>query len=210
MGGGECSTLFPQARTLSTIILQPWDMCKTYQQAGQNPGILSSRLGRTAWWRGLRTTLIRDLPFTGIYWGGLCLGVKYGLVSGKNSEHKLDRVTSHGFLNSVWHNLCAPVLDPAQFWIAFSSATLATVVTHPLDVIKVHLQTFPRQFVIHGVGRARYESFNSTWTSLTVGMDSSGARTRTYKLLWTGLEWRLLRYGSQNNRSSSMTPPPSP
>ncbi|KAE8217658.1 hypothetical protein CF319_g8301 [Tilletia indica] len=135
------------ARSVSATLVTPLELVRTRTQAsaslqsssGGGPPSLSSIIrtlaretsleGPTVLWRGLGSTLWRDVPFSAIYFAGY-EGLKRSLTGGGLGEG--DASTHSG----------------AEFAISFVSGSVsgsvAALFTQPADVIKTRLQTEDR------------------------------------------------------------------
>jgi len=131
------------ARVIAVTVLSPLELLRTNMQAldfkqvkqsGQTTyGILTSIVGSSGLkglWLGLGPTLVRDVPFSAVYWTGYeFLKSRLGSFIPYH-EHKKHR----GFSFLV------------HFVSGAASGTLAAVLTTPIDVIKTNAQVTPPIF----------------------------------------------------------------
>ncbi|KAI9310527.1 mitochondrial carrier domain-containing protein [Dichotomocladium elegans] len=117
------------ARTIAATIVSPIELFRTRIQAAQGPEGFASvwrgivhmvhREGAGSLWRGLVPTMLRDVPFSAIYWMGY-EQVKQYLNESKHYD------------------------TPSNFQVAFiagaSSGMFAAILTHPFDVLKTQRQ----------------------------------------------------------------------
>ncbi|KAL0093671.1 mitochondrial carrier domain-containing protein [Phycomyces blakesleeanus] len=119
------------ARIVAATIISPLELFRTRLQAaegkhgvtGVSKGIIEmvKRDGPTSLWRGISSTLLRDVPFSAFYWMGY-ENIKHHLQSRPSYKHD----TMSNFQSS--------------FIAGASSGMLASVVTTPFDVIKTQRQ----------------------------------------------------------------------
>ncbi len=138
------------ARSISATLVTPLELLRTRLQASSSRSSSSSgsssaehsrnstslrgnlralsqqvsREGYTVLWRGLGSTLWRDVPFSAIYFAGY-ESMKRALTGGGLGE---GNAKGHGQEFSV------------AFFSGATSGTLAAVVTHPFDLVKTRLQ----------------------------------------------------------------------
>ncbi|KAG1714869.1 Solute carrier family 25 member 40 [Nymphon striatum] len=110
------------ARTFAVLLISPLELVRTklqsqklsYFETGKAVKDLVKHRGYLSLWRGLGPTLLRDVPFSAIYW------------------------SSYEYLKYSFNQK-----DP-EIWFSFTagatSGTLAGVLTLPFDVIKTHRQ----------------------------------------------------------------------
>ncbi|KAI9492711.1 mitochondrial carrier domain-containing protein [Zychaea mexicana] len=118
------------ARTVAAAVISPIELFRTRMQAVEGAdgfpavwrGIMQmvQREGMVSLWRGLLPTMLRDVPFSGLYWMGYEQIKQY--LSSKNSNQD----TLSNFQSS--------------FIAGASSGMFAAVVTTPFDVIKTQRQ----------------------------------------------------------------------
>ncbi|KAJ1609639.1 mitochondrial carrier protein MRS2 [Cryptosporidium canis] len=129
-----------QARTITTLFVSPMEFIRTRVQAqigselywnisgaggrvnGLKSPILDSMkcLNVHQLWSGLWITILRDVPFTAVYW--------------TLTERLRERMVPAGDSENGTRTL-------RLFSIAAFSGTVATLVSHPLDIIKTNIQT---------------------------------------------------------------------
>lgn len=113
------------SRTLAASLTSPLEMIRTYRQGtGQSSSfgiarsVISSH-GLRGLWLGLSPTLLRDVPFSGLYWLGF-------------ERIKADLASGPGIIG-----------PPAAFIAGMISGSIAGAVTIPVDVIKTKMQVDP-------------------------------------------------------------------
>ncbi|CAG2109939.1 unnamed protein product, partial [Medioppia subpectinata] len=112
------------SRTLAAVIFSPIEMVRTkmqsthitYGEVGRAVRHMVATQGYRSLWTGLSATILRDAPFSSIYW----------LVYEKMKA-----------------GLNAPVEPPVavSFVCGATAGTVSGLVTHPFDVVKTHRQT---------------------------------------------------------------------
>ncbi|CAD7930528.1 unnamed protein product [Amoebophrya sp. A25] len=184
-----------QARFVTTLAFSPLEYQRTLHQATGLRGFdflhcLLPLRRRGA--RGLVATMGRDLSFTWIYCGGLLLAKQSKLIA---ATDELTRTSndSRGTLSALFGNIAMPFTDPASYFVSFFFATAATIVSHPFDVLKTHMQTFPRARMENGTLRVQESTLRQTWKHITSAIGPMGRRVTDYSLFATGLQFRLLR-----------------
>ncbi|EAL69449.1 mitochondrial substrate carrier family protein [Dictyostelium discoideum AX4] len=111
--------------TIGTIPLsseQRFNSFKLYRDIVNNVGIKGL-------WRGLGPTLVRDVPFSAIYWAG------YEVLKNKLMKSQIDPNFSRNSKSPFFINFIAGA----------TSGTLAAVLTTPIDVIKTRIQMSAQQ-----------------------------------------------------------------
>jgi len=117
------------SRVITACLISPLEYVRTYQQAAphtKNRGIFKifstiiNNGGVSSLWRGLGVTLVRDVPFSGIYWSGY---EKFTLLLQKHFDQKRPSFA-------------------VSFASGAASGVIASVVTQPIDVIKTHKQMY--------------------------------------------------------------------
>ncbi|CAD7934735.1 unnamed protein product [Amoebophrya sp. A120] len=184
-----------EARFLTTLFLSPLEYQRTLHQSQGLAGFdflhcLLPLKRRGA--KGLLPTIGRDLTFTSIYCGGLLLAKGSGLIATSYEQESYEK-TSSGLGNSVVQNFKKPVTDPMTFFVSFFLATLATVASHPFDVVKTHMQTFPRSKFQEGILKVQEASMTQSWRHLTTGISKHGKKVTDYSMLQAGLTLRCYR-----------------
>lgn len=111
------------ARTIAVTLISPLELVRTkmqsqklsYREIGEAVRNLVSNQGLHSMWRGLGPTILRDVPFSCIYWS--------------NYEALKSRFGKH---------------DQPPFWFSFAAGatagTISAILTLPFDVIKTHRQ----------------------------------------------------------------------
>ncbi|KAI9275171.1 mitochondrial carrier domain-containing protein [Helicostylum pulchrum] len=114
------------ARTMSALVVSPLELFRTRMQSAEGingfgdvwKGV--SRMvqieGPRALWRGLLPTMLRDVPFSGIYWMGY-EKIKHRLSEGNDLSH-----------------------FQTSFIAGASSGMIAAIITTPFDVVKTRRQ----------------------------------------------------------------------
>lgn len=117
-----------KARFLSVLLTSPIELARTRSQVSLGEINLSSvfrkvvsQEGYISLWRGLLPSLVRDLPFSAVYWE-LC---EYMRDKARNQRHQLPQAI----------NFIVP------FGIGMSAGMIATIISQPLDVIKTLIQS---------------------------------------------------------------------
>ena len=114
------------ARTLAVTVVSPIELVRTKLQSRQGysyaelvrvVGAAVRQNGVLSLWRGLSPLLLRDVPFSALYWVGY-EAIKFRLASNVRRE---------------WE----PVIP---FLAGSLSGAVASVLTNPLDVVKTHMQ----------------------------------------------------------------------
>ncbi|KAI7885604.1 mitochondrial carrier [Lichtheimia hyalospora FSU 10163] len=117
------------ARAFAASIVSPLELFKTRIQASDKEGIAAiwrgimymvRQQGPSTLWRGIVPTLLRDVPFSGVYW------MAY------------DRARKH--LTRGTQQLDGLANFQTAFLAGASSGMLAALVTHPFDVVKTQRQ----------------------------------------------------------------------
>jgi solute carrier family 25, member 39/40 len=113
------------ARTISVIIISPMELLRTLQSSGVKRSIpvlamdIYRQEGISGFYRGLNSTIMRDTPFSMLYWFSF--------------ERSRDVVKTSAY--TAHYSL------PVQTFMAgCASAMAAAVITHPFDVLKTHQQ----------------------------------------------------------------------
>ncbi|KAF7456233.1 Mitochondrial carrier protein [Cryptosporidium felis] len=129
-----------QARILTTLFVSPMEFIRTRSQAQIGDELFSRVVGRAGsnsrlglcpnlfknyrlsqMWQGLCITIMRDAPFTALYWA---------LTEKLRGKYVLESSRDRPYGRSLM-----------LFSIAALSGTAATLLTHPLDAIKTNIQT---------------------------------------------------------------------
>lgn len=170
-----------QARTITTLFVCPMELVRTRIQAQIGNELFSNLHGvRTKidkrnsllfdsiryfnvyqLWSGLWITILRDVPFTAVYW---------------TLTEKLRRIVLQEEIDS------GPKKTFKLFSIAAFSGAVATLVSHPLDIVKTNIQT---------------HSFNHNLLGkepISIGrIVSSLFQRRGFKNFYTGVFPRILK-----------------
>ncbi|NXR06318.1 S2539 protein, partial [Semnornis frantzii] len=147
------------ARMVTVTVISPLELIRTKMQSRQLSyrelgACIQSAVAQDGWlslWRGWGPTVLRDVPFSALYW------FNYELVK-------------------EW--LCGEArLDEATFMITFAagaiSGTVAAVLTLPFDVVKTQRQIELGDIEVHPVTASKP---SSTWLLLRRIRAESGAR----------------------------------
>lgn len=116
------------SRMLAIVVTQPFDCLRTHTQANLSSNLtlwkIKSTLGSTTLYKGLFSTILRDIPFSAIHWP-LC-------------EYFYRYITEHtGYKD---RGLSRMELLVIPFLCGSLSATIATVVSQPFDIVKTKIQ----------------------------------------------------------------------
>lgn len=143
------------ARVIAATAVAPFELIRTKAQAAVNPPSMFEAFSRQAraqgvfsFWRGLSPTLLRDVPFSAIYWVTV-ESVKSRLATSSSSPH------------SNWYT---------SFLAGSSGGMLAAIFTHPFDVIKTRRQVYqyaisPSSLSLSGEAAAASSSSATTTTA---------------------------------------------
>ncbi|EDQ85718.1 uncharacterized protein MONBRDRAFT_28991 [Monosiga brevicollis MX1] len=173
------------SRVFAASIISPLELVRTKMQAATYNSYrelmqvvqTAVKLGGVrVLWRGLGPTLLRDVPFSALYWFGY--------------ERLRETLGRHQF---------GPHFraDTSPLWIAFTagalSGTVAAAITLPFDVIKTRQQTLLGELVSQ-LGRG-----SNAAASLRKGRETAWyiirdvLRTHGYRGLWAGLTPRIAK-----------------
>ena len=135
-------------RTVETVVRMPFELVRTMMQTSDGALSMGSCLRAVAsqprdWLRGIVPTLMRDVPFSGLYW--------FGYEEAKARVHLPDGWLSSGSLRTA-----------CESFIAGAAAGLAAaILTTPADVIK----TVRQQHRVEG-SKAEAASYSSILRTL--------------------------------------------
>ncbi|CAD5224856.1 unnamed protein product [Bursaphelenchus xylophilus] len=129
------------ARSIAATVVSPLEMIRTKMQSevlsykDMAKAIKSSirHEGYTMLWRGLVATLLRDIPFSAVYWIG------YEDIKARTIRYLGRKDTN--FLIS--------------FAAGATSGTIATIFTQPFDVVKTHKQVTLGSVNVKGIKRGK-------------------------------------------------------
>ena len=148
--GGYLSGIIPgmsgaTARTLVVTVLAPLELIRTRTLAGLSSGnggssttnkshgvwnmvktIYQTEGGISAFYRGLTSTIMRDTPFSALYW------MSFETVKSKLYSPLLVDDTSQGMTRMENATI--------NFLSGSTSGTIAAIITHPFDVLKTQSQ----------------------------------------------------------------------
>ena len=139
------------ARTLSAIAIAPLELVRTKMMARTNPPSMiqiSLNQARTSgirsFWTGLSSTLLRDAPFSALYW-----------LTAENA-----RVTIR---QSVFGKTEQQAGSVEEFCVSFISGSLggfiAALFTHPFDVVKTRRQIIDYSVDVNDIFKNEKGSF---------------------------------------------------
>ena len=117
-----CSALL--ARSGETAIRMPLEVLRTVMQTSDGTSTLSSTVRHlvkqpiASWWRGMMPTLLRDVPFSGIYWASY--------EQAKARVHIPETWSSSESVRTLLHS----------FTCGAGAGLFAAILTTPVDVIK--------------------------------------------------------------------------
>jgi len=129
-----------EARIAVVTVIAPMEYIRTKLQAdmGSSGWVLAKHTmaseGIFSMWRGVLPTLLRDVPFSAIYWE-LNESIKSAIR--RRDDHVETR-------NKVVTEFIYPFIS------ASIAAAVASVATHPFDVVKTHLQSVERVHSVRG------------------------------------------------------------
>ena len=171
------------ARALTTTLVSPIELVRTKSQSLRTSASMRSLLlsewktgGFLSLWRGVGPTLMRDVPFSAVYWS--CYEF--------SKRHLLDHWATKGHIgNGAWVQ--------ASFIAGAGSGMLAAAVTHPFDLIKTRRQIdLYKQDAIRLQRHIPVGAFNSlpssTWTVCKTIIQEEG-----YVGLLSGLSARITK-----------------
>ncbi|GJN93465.1 hypothetical protein Rhopal_006522-T1 [Rhodotorula paludigena] len=195
-GGGAYTTLVPlvagsASRTVVAALLSPFELVRTRLQS-QTPASrappLSALVRELRWsnaWRGLSSTLWRDVPFSGVYWAGY-EAIKRGLTGGRGMGEAGRAGARAGPDESKWGEFAVAFVSGA------GSGMIAATLTNPFDVIKTRRQALfasPSSSPPSSSAAPALEEVR-TWPILRSIVQQEG-----YRGLWAGLTPRLAKVG---------------
>ncbi|KAJ3411546.1 hypothetical protein HDV05_002065 [Chytridiales sp. JEL 0842] len=118
------------SRSVAATIISPIELIRTRMQSTGGPSTVSSAVGQLAgivrtsglhsMWRGLGSTLWRDVPFSGVYWVG------YELIK----SEILQSAQRRGKSSEAWQEF------GSSFAAGAMSGAFAAILTNPFDVAK--------------------------------------------------------------------------
>eukprot|EP01132_Coremiostelium_polycephalum_P001201 gene1201-1514_t len=173
------------ARIISATVTSPFELLRTNSQGITKQNFKSLNLfkdivNNVGWrglWRGLSPTLLRDVPFSAIYWSGYEL-IKDKIMRSKNKNH-----TRH---------------NPPTFFTSFiagaTSGTIAAIVTTPIDVVKTRIQMTVQQQQLQGLSTSS-SSFKTTTTTSQQQFNFSTSAITNFKNIIQQEGWMSLTKG---------------
>ncbi|KAK4047354.1 Carrier protein, mitochondrial [Microbotryomycetes sp. JL221] len=181
------------SRTVVAILTSPLELVRTrIQSSSTNLNVfdivysLKQQGQMSSWFKGLTPTLLRDVPFSGIYWT-MYETFKKTLTGGKG-------------LGEGWETQSVS----SEFGIAFVSGSLSGMIaaslTNPFDVVKTRRQALDQQQQGRGGGSSttknmtRFHSQNSTPIK-TFPLLIDIFKREGFKGLMSGLTPRLAKIG---------------
>ncbi|XP_055680821.1 probable mitochondrial glutathione transporter SLC25A40 isoform X1 [Lutzomyia longipalpis] len=138
-------------RTIAATIVSPLELVRTkmqsqklsYWEVGQALKSMVNTQGILGLWTGLRPTLFRDVPFSGIYW------------------------TSYESIKALCNVTGSPSFQ-FSFIGGAVSGSIAAIITTPFDVVKTHKQIELGEKLIY-TGESTKKSFTATLCNGNVG-----------------------------------------
>lgn len=175
------------SRSVSATLVTPLELVRTRLQASDTSHSMRSIVsslsqqvsaeGPSVLWRGLSTTLWRDVPFSAIYFMGY-ESMKRVLTGGSG--------LGEGSANSNTSGV-------QEFGIAFfsgaCSGTVAAVATHPFDLVKTRLQAAQPQ----NKHQPRHKSTSSSASRATLSILKSIVREEGIPGLFRGMSPRVAK-----------------
>ncbi len=130
------------SRIITTMVTTPFEYVRTAKQASTHPLTLRDlildshqRISVQKLWQGTTITLLRDVPFSTLYW------TLFDVLSTR--LHHVPFLQQHSLTQNFISGFCA--------------GSLAAAVTTPMDVIKSNIQQLNGKNRIHFVARQIYE-----------------------------------------------------
>eukprot|EP01104_Vermistella_antarctica_P009836 TRINITY_DN2577_c0_g1_i1.p1 TRINITY_DN2577_c0_g1~~TRINITY_DN2577_c0_g1_i1.p1 ORF type:complete len:345 (+),score=48.21 TRINITY_DN2577_c0_g1_i1:329-1363(+) len=161
------------ARTMTVTLVSPIELIRTYVQSNSTV-VTAAQGGRTSMigmlsdvvkhrgyrglWAGLGPTLMRDAPFSAIYWAAY-EGFKNNLLLWNTRRMAKDKDPIRPFL--------------VNFASGFGGGVVAAVTTNPLDVVKTRRQmylTSQNNYPVTTLGILRKIRVEEGWIGFTQGM----------------------------------------
>mmetsp|Transcript_47114 Transcript_47114/g.117498 ORF Transcript_47114/g.117498 Transcript_47114/m.117498 type:complete len:347 (-) Transcript_47114:13-1053(-) len=166
-----------QARSTVVFVVAPFEYMRTRRQVEMGMGKTGFGLvkeavqteGLYSMWRGVFPTLVRDVPFSAIYWDLYERGK--GLIRLLDDRVEERHPVVRGFLY--------PFVNGGL------SALVASAVTHPFDVVKTRLQVIGRHSTMRG-NKIRISKG-------TVNMMKDIYKEGGYRAFWVGVVPRCLK-----------------
>ncbi|KAE9553259.1 hypothetical protein FO519_003517 [Halicephalobus sp. NKZ332] len=160
------------SRTAAVTIVSPLEMIRTkmqseqisYYQIGKALKSMIKSDGYSSLFRGLAPTIMRDIPFSAIYW------TSFEALKKRFLEHFGQKKTTFGI----------------SFTCGAISGTIAAVVTQPFDLVKTQ-----RQITLGEVGNG-IQTFRVNETS-TMNVIRKLVETRGYRAIFAGLTPRVVK-----------------
>ncbi|GAA5892686.1 hypothetical protein JCM8208_005885 [Rhodotorula glutinis] len=135
------------SRAAVAVVLSPFELVRTRLQAQTRSTRVPLRalVAELRWstaWRGLSSTLWRDVPFSGVYWAGY-EGIKRALTGGRGMGEQHGGVAAAagaGRTGAVVGNAGARGEFATAFVSGAGSGMIAATLTNPFDVVKTRRQ----------------------------------------------------------------------
>eukprot|EP01006_Ploeotia_vitrea_P047105 TRINITY_DN67091_c5_g6_i1.p1 TRINITY_DN67091_c5_g6~~TRINITY_DN67091_c5_g6_i1.p1 ORF type:complete len:227 (+),score=21.26 TRINITY_DN67091_c5_g6_i1:268-948(+) len=165
------------ARGVACVTVSPLERIRTQLQANASKGtaldVLRANFQTGALWQGLSATVLRDVPFSAIYW--------FGYETNKEILGSYWWRWRSAYYSSPLTTKLANQQPPVfvSFLSGLGAGWLATVCTHPFDVIKTQMQTAEDRGVLRPTLRGTYTAIQQKagWLGF-----SSGLRERMLKV----------------------------
>jgi solute carrier family 25, member 39/40 len=195
------------ARALAVTVVSPLELARTLQTSGVQRSVASiaaevvSTHGLRGLFRGWTSTILRDCPFSALYWLSVenvrplihshIVNLRMPAHTNSGSKSNSDSPTSsntnsNSGSNSGSDNSERDKYHPmASFVAGASSGLLAALATHPFDVLKTHRQLTALHTPVVAGTQPTTESPQQTQTLQTL------FTTRGLRGLYSGLSLRL-------------------
>ncbi|CAD7929020.1 unnamed protein product [Amoebophrya sp. A120] len=149
------------ARTVTVFCMAPFEIVRTRLGAANYGGVaqtvaeLYSTQGLRGYWKGLQPTLLRDVPFSGLYWASYdFLNRKLRTtVCGARPPPSVKTTTSGGEDRDQATGTTGAELV-FSFTAGATSGAFASVLSHPFDVLKTQRQVADSNYLVGGSGAA--------------------------------------------------------
>ncbi|GAA5856764.1 hypothetical protein JCM9279_006107 [Rhodotorula babjevae] len=181
------------SRAAVAVVLSPFELVRTRLQAQTRStrvplAALVAELRWSTAWRGLSSTLWRDVPFSGVYWAGY-EGIKRALTGGRGmgEQHRGATVAAGA---GAGRNDGARGEFATAFVSGAGSGMIAATLTNPFDVVKTRRQA-PSASTKGAAARAAAAGDEAR----TLALLRHIVRTEGWAALWSGLTPRLAKVG---------------
>ncbi|PAA66393.1 hypothetical protein BOX15_Mlig005912g1 [Macrostomum lignano] len=188
------------ARVTAVLCLSPLELARTKMQAeglgwtaiGRAASLEVGRSGLLSLWRGLPPTLMRDVPFSAIYWftyDGLRARLLAAKAQARESQQQAGLSRRLRTASTSSTAAASPILTgPEAAAFGCVAGAVAGLTTHPFDVLKTHRQV---EFAGSLGGVRRTPGTVDSMRLLMTG--SSGHSRGGHRALYAGLVPRLLK-----------------